>query len=58
MAKAIRVVEALQERGLLRGNALVKLIKMLLEVIAKEIMQNRSRYGSVDYAEYWVGRYW
>lgn len=53
MAKAIRVVEALQERGLLRGNVSRETYQDVAQVIAKEPMY-RSRYGSADYAEYWV----
>ncbi len=49
MAKAIRVVEALQERGLLRGNVSRETYQDVAQVTAKEPMIS-SRYGSADYA--------
>lgn len=53
MAKAIRVVESLQDRGLLSGNVSRETYQNVAQVIAKEPAY-RSRYGSADYAEYWV----
>ncbi|EAR54207.1 hypothetical protein SKA34_03820 [Photobacterium sp. SKA34] len=53
MAKAIRMVQSLQERGLLRGNVSRETYQNVAQVIAKEPVY-RSRFGSADYAEYWV----
>ncbi len=48
MIRAIRLVEALQERGLLQGAPSVATYQAIAEVIAKE-SEYRSRFGSADY---------
>ncbi|PSU33761.1 DUF481 domain-containing protein [Photobacterium phosphoreum] len=53
MAKTIRVIEELQERGLLKGSVSRGTYQNVAQIIAKE-PEYRSRYGSADYAEYWV----
>lgn len=53
MAKAIRVIQSLQEHGLLGGNVSRETYQNVAQVISREAAY-RSRYGSADYAEYWV----
>lgn len=53
MAKTIRVIEELQERGLLKGSVSRATYQNVAQIIARE-PEYRSRYGSADYAEYWV----
>ena len=53
MAKTIRVIEELQERGLLTGSVSRSTYQNVAQIIARE-PEYRSRYGSADYAEYWV----
>lgn len=53
MAKTIRVIEELQERGLLKGSVSRATYQNMAQIIARE-PEYRSRYGSADYAEYWV----
>lgn len=53
MAKTIRVIEELQERGLLKGSVSRTTYQDVAQIIARE-PEYRSRYGSADYAEYWV----
>ncbi|PIE42786.1 MAG: hypothetical protein CSA50_08625 [Gammaproteobacteria bacterium] len=53
MIRAIRLIEALQERGLLQGAPSVATYQAIAEVIAKE-SEYRSRYGSADYQMEWM----
>ncbi|PSW60571.1 hypothetical protein C0W54_14950 [Photobacterium kishitanii] len=53
MAKTIRVVQELQERGLLTGSVSRSTYQDVANIIARE-PEYRSHYGSADYAEYWV----
>lgn len=52
MAKSIRLIEALQERGLL-GNVGKETYIAVADVISRE-EEYRSRYGLEDYLEYWI----
>lgn len=53
MAKAIRVIQSLQEHDLLGGNVSRETYQNVAQVISREAAY-RSRYSSADYAEYWV----
>lgn len=53
MARAIRLVEALGQRGLLQGDLSTAQYNQIAHVIAKQD-EYRSRYGSVDYNQYWI----
>jgi len=53
MARAIRVIQALQDRGLVVGSVSRSSYQKVAQIIASEPVY-RSRHGSADYAEYWV----
>lgn len=54
MIKAIRLVEALQERGFIKTTPSVATYQAVANVIAKE-SEYRSRYGYADYQMEWIG---
>lgn len=53
MAKAIRLVEALLERGVLQARPAHAVYQQLADVIARED-EYRSRYGAADYTLDWI----
>lgn len=54
MAQAIRLVEALRDKNRLTGDLTKAEYNQLANIIAKE-GEYRSRYGSADYQQNWVG---
>ena len=53
MARAIRVIQELRERGTLTGDLSNDVYQAVAVVIAKED-EYRSEYGSADYEQYWI----
>ena len=53
MARSIRLVEALHQKGLLSADLSTAEYNQVAHVIARE-SEYRSRYGSVDYNQYWI----
>ena len=54
MARSIRVVQALRNKGVLRSDPDDSVYQAVASIIAKED-QYRSRYGLKDYEQHWVG---
>ena len=54
MARAIRVIQALRNKGTLRSDPADSVYQAVAEIIAKE-NQYRSRHGIRDYNQYWIG---
>ena len=53
MARSIRLVDALQQKGILNADLTTAEYNQVAHVIARE-SEYRSRYGSVDYNQYWI----
>ncbi len=53
MARSIRLIEALHHKGLLNADLSTAEYNQVAHIIARE-SEYRSRYGSVDYTQYWI----
>jgi hypothetical protein len=54
MARAIRVIQALRQKGTLQSDPVNSTYQAVAEIISKED-QYRSRHGAKDYNQYWIG---
>jgi hypothetical protein len=54
MARSIRVIQALRNKGTLRSDPADSVYQAVAEIIAKKD-QYRSRHGRRDYNQYWIG---
>ncbi|MCK5813693.1 MAG: DUF481 domain-containing protein [Cocleimonas sp.] len=54
MARAIRVIQALRQKGTLQSDPVNSTYQAVAEIIAKED-QYRSRHGAKNYNQYWIG---
>lgn len=53
MARSIRVIESLVERGILKSTPSKAVYNKVAQIVSKEA-EYRSKYGAADYVQYWV----